>query len=111
LAYEAPDYYGIDELLTDEERLVRDTARRFVDEEFMPRIVESYRQGTFPMELVAEGSRADPSRECRPRSPWRSTRPRATFRRVAAGPVFARAGNETDHRAIHGVRIRRAGSS
>ena len=52
MAYEAPDYCAIDELLTDEERLVRDTARRFVDEEFQPHIVEAYRNGTFPMQLV-----------------------------------------------------------
>jgi len=50
--YQAPDYYAIDELLTDEERLVRDTARRFVEEEFQPRIVEAFRSGTFPMDLV-----------------------------------------------------------
>ena len=31
------DYYQIEELLTEEERMVRDVARRFVDEEFMPR--------------------------------------------------------------------------
>ena len=31
---------------------MRDTARRFVEEEFQPLIVEAYRQGTFPMQLV-----------------------------------------------------------
>ena len=52
MAYEVPDYYAIEELLTEEERLVRDTARRFVEEEFQPYIVEAYRNGTFPMQLV-----------------------------------------------------------
>ena len=52
MPYEAPDYYAIEELLTEEERLVRDTARRFVEEEFQPHIVEAYRNGTFPMQLV-----------------------------------------------------------
>ena len=52
MAYEAPDYYAIEELLTEEERLVRDTARRFVEEEFQPHIVDAYRNGTFPMQLV-----------------------------------------------------------
>ncbi|RIL07381.1 MAG: acyl-CoA dehydrogenase [Proteobacteria bacterium] len=52
MPFRAPDYYAIEELLTDEERQVRDTTRRFVDEEFMPRIVESYRAGTFPNELI-----------------------------------------------------------
>ena len=52
MAYEAPDYCAIEELLTEEERLVRDTARRFVEEEFQPHIVDAYRNGTFPMQLV-----------------------------------------------------------
>jgi glutaryl-CoA dehydrogenase len=52
MAFEAPDYYAIEELLTEEERVVRDTARRFVEEEFQPHIVEAYRNGTFPMQLV-----------------------------------------------------------
>jgi len=52
MTYEPPDYYQIEELLTDEERMVRDTARRFVDEEFAPHIVEAYRAGTFPTHLV-----------------------------------------------------------
>lgn len=52
MAYEAPDYYAIEELLTEEERVVRDTARRFVEEEFQPHIVDAYRNGTFPMQLV-----------------------------------------------------------
>jgi glutaryl-CoA dehydrogenase len=46
------DYYQIEELLTEEERIVRDVARRFVDEEFMPRVQRCFRDNTFPMELV-----------------------------------------------------------
>jgi glutaryl-CoA dehydrogenase len=46
------DYYRVDELYTDEERLVRDTVRDFVDTEVLP-IVEAYhRRGAFPMEVV-----------------------------------------------------------
>jgi glutaryl-CoA dehydrogenase len=45
------DYFGLDELLTDEERLVRDTFRRFVDDELMPIVGKHFRAGTFPMEL------------------------------------------------------------
>ena len=52
MSYDAPDYYAIEELLTDEERQIRDTTRRFVEDEFEPRIVEAYRNGTFPMDLV-----------------------------------------------------------
>src|SRR5947209_6834444 len=45
------DYYALDELLTDDERLVRDTFRRFVDEECMPIVAKHFRAGTFPREL------------------------------------------------------------
>ena len=46
------DFYQIEELLSEEERLVRDVARRFVDEEFLPRVQQCFREGSFPMELV-----------------------------------------------------------
>ncbi|MCU1277651.1 MAG: Glutaryl-CoA dehydrogenase, partial [bacterium] len=38
-------------LLTDDERLVRDTFRRFVDDELMPIVAKHFRAGTFPKEL------------------------------------------------------------
>jgi glutaryl-CoA dehydrogenase len=50
-SFRGVDYYGIDELLTEEERLIRDTFRRFVDEELMPGIGRHFRDGTFPMDL------------------------------------------------------------
>ena len=46
------DYYQIEEMLSEEERLVRDVARRFVDEEFLSRVQKSFREGSFPMDLV-----------------------------------------------------------
>jgi glutaryl-CoA dehydrogenase len=46
------DYYAIAELLHDEERAVRDTVRRFVDEEYVPIARQHFAAGTFPMELV-----------------------------------------------------------
>jgi glutaryl-CoA dehydrogenase len=46
------DYYQIEELLTEEERMVRDVARRFVDEEFLPRVQRCFREGSFPMDLI-----------------------------------------------------------
>src|SRR6476660_7717471 len=46
------DYYGIEELLTGEERGARDRARRFVQEEAMPEIVPSHRAGKFPDKLI-----------------------------------------------------------
>ncbi len=46
------DFYNIEPLLSDEERMVRDTVRDFVDSEFMPVIREAYRQGQFPSQLI-----------------------------------------------------------
>jgi glutaryl-CoA dehydrogenase len=46
------DYYQIEEMLSEEERMVRDVARRFVDDEFLPCVQKSFREGSFPMELV-----------------------------------------------------------
>ena len=46
------DYFGIDGLLSDEERLVRDTVRTFVDHEVIPVIDAAAREGRFPRELV-----------------------------------------------------------
>jgi glutaryl-CoA dehydrogenase len=47
------DYYGIEELLTDEERAVRDRARQFVDDEVMPEVAAFHRAGKFPEHLTA----------------------------------------------------------
>ena len=46
------DYYEIEELLTEQERMVRDTARAFVDEEVLPVIRAHHRAGTFPTSLI-----------------------------------------------------------
>ena len=54
MAYQSVDFYGIDELLTDEERLVRDTVREFVDERVMPTISEHFKNGTVPREMAQE---------------------------------------------------------
>ena len=52
--FKALDYYEIDTLLTEEERLVRNTIRDFVSEQVMPRIEKHFREGTFPHELVPQ---------------------------------------------------------
>ncbi|MDO8601013.1 MAG: acyl-CoA dehydrogenase family protein [bacterium] len=46
------DYYNIEDLLTDEERMSRDMTRQFVDEQVMPIIKEHFRNGTFPRHLI-----------------------------------------------------------
>jgi glutaryl-CoA dehydrogenase len=48
------DFYNIDSLLTEEERAVRDSVRRFVDERVLPIIGKCYVDGRFPKELVPE---------------------------------------------------------
>jgi glutaryl-CoA dehydrogenase len=51
-AYSALDYYDADSLLTEEERMIRDTVRGFVDDEVIPVIEKHNREATFPMHLV-----------------------------------------------------------
>jgi glutaryl-CoA dehydrogenase len=46
------DFYAVDGLLSEEERAVRDTVRRFVDDEVMPVIGSCYVEGRFPKELI-----------------------------------------------------------
>ncbi|MEK6568986.1 MAG: acyl-CoA dehydrogenase family protein, partial [candidate division NC10 bacterium] len=48
------DYYEIEELFTEQERLVRDTARAFVDEQVLPVIRAHHRAGTFPTDLISK---------------------------------------------------------
>ncbi len=50
----ASDLYNIDHLLSEEERMVRDTVRQFVRERVLPIIGEHFEAGTFPRSLVPE---------------------------------------------------------
>ncbi len=47
------DYYRLDELLTDEEKMARQTSRDFVEREAMPNIEEHNARETFPRHLIA----------------------------------------------------------
>jgi glutaryl-CoA dehydrogenase len=51
------DYFGIDSLFSEQELLVRRTARQFVDERFMPLIRDCFRDARFPSELIPEMGR------------------------------------------------------
>lgn len=51
------DFYRTDDLLSEEERLVRSTVGRFVDERFLPIIADHYERATFPAEIVPELAR------------------------------------------------------
>ncbi len=48
------DFLQIDDLLTGEERLLRDTVRQFVADKITPDVGEWFDQGTFPRELIKE---------------------------------------------------------
>src|SRR5690349_3577132 len=48
------DFFNIDSALSEEERAVRDSVRRFVDERVLPIIGDAYVQGRFPRELIPE---------------------------------------------------------
>jgi len=48
------DFLDVDSFLSDEEKLARQTARKFTDEQVLPVIVEANRQGKFPMQLVSQ---------------------------------------------------------
>jgi glutaryl-CoA dehydrogenase len=50
--YQHPDYYLMDELLTDEQKMVRDSARAWVKKEVTPIIEEHYEKATFPKHLI-----------------------------------------------------------
>ncbi|MGV3556704.1 acyl-CoA dehydrogenase family protein [Larkinella arboricola] len=50
--FEAPDFYGIDELLTEEQKLVRASMRAFVNREISPIIEEYAQRGAFPKSLA-----------------------------------------------------------
>ncbi len=53
MPFEALDFYRVEDELSAEEKLVRDSVRAFVDKEFLPLVVEHVRQdGSFPLELV-----------------------------------------------------------
>src|SRR5437016_12184557 len=50
--FKGVDFIELDSLLSDDERLVRDTARRFIEENLIPIIEQCNREGRFPRELV-----------------------------------------------------------
>ncbi len=53
MAFRELDYYSVDELYSEEERMARDSVRDFVEAEIMPIIGKHFVAGTFPLELTA----------------------------------------------------------
>ena len=51
--YVHPDYYNLDDLLTEEHKMIRDAARAWVKKEMSPIIDEHYEKATFPMHILS----------------------------------------------------------
>ena len=51
--FEAPDYYNLDDLLSEEHLLVRDAAREWVKRDVSPIIEEYAQKAEFPSQIVS----------------------------------------------------------
>ena len=51
--FEAPDYYNLDELFTEEHKLVRDAAREWVKRDVSPIIEEYAQKAEFPKQIIS----------------------------------------------------------
>jgi glutaryl-CoA dehydrogenase len=54
MGFRGVDYFCVDSLFSEQELMVRQTARRFADERILPVIRDCFRDGRFPAELVPE---------------------------------------------------------
>src|SRR5512146_3193395 len=54
MAFRGVDYFSVDSLLNEQERMVRQTARRFTDERVLPLIRDCYRDARVPSALIPE---------------------------------------------------------
>ncbi|MFZ0313353.1 MAG: acyl-CoA dehydrogenase family protein, partial [Candidatus Korobacteraceae bacterium] len=52
LKFKGVDFIEFDTLLNDDERLVRDNTRKFIEENLVPSIEQCNRDGRFPKELI-----------------------------------------------------------
>jgi glutaryl-CoA dehydrogenase len=52
--FEGTDFYDLDSSLSEEERMIRDTVRQWVEDRVMPIIGEAYIERRFPRELIPE---------------------------------------------------------
>src|ERR1044071_3454661 len=54
MAFKGVDYFAINSLFSEQELMVRSTARRFAEERILPLIRDCYRDARFPSELIPE---------------------------------------------------------
>jgi glutaryl-CoA dehydrogenase len=52
--FQSPDYFNIDELLTDEHKLIRESVRNYVKKEISPIIEEYAQKSEFPQQIVKQ---------------------------------------------------------
>ncbi len=48
------DYYNAAELFSEEERMIRDMVRNFVDKSYLPIVTDYHRKGKFPREIISK---------------------------------------------------------
>ncbi len=53
-AYNPPDFYNIDELLNEEQRMIQNSVRQFVTNEIIPHIEDWFVAGEFPKQLIPQ---------------------------------------------------------
>jgi glutaryl-CoA dehydrogenase len=53
-SFKGVDFYGVEALFSDEERMARDAARAFTDGQVLPTITAHFREGTFPASLIRQ---------------------------------------------------------
>ena len=71
IKFKGVDFIEFDTLLTDDELLVRDNTRKFIEDNLIPIIEQCNRDGRFPRELVR---------------PWASSASSAPTSRATAAP-------------------------
>lgn len=52
--FSGTDFYQIDALLSDDQRMVRDQVREWVEERYLPLVEDAYEKGYFPSQLIPE---------------------------------------------------------
>ena len=52
MSFQGVDFFELDSLYSEEELMIRDSVRDFVDSDVMPIIEQHYLDGTFPSELT-----------------------------------------------------------
>ena len=52
--FQSPDYFNVDELLSEEHKLIRESVRNYVKKEISPIIEEYAQKAEFPVQIVKQ---------------------------------------------------------